>query len=100
MLDTSKQSFAWNLVLFTPTLVAFMVATLDARAIHSQTALVCWGIFNAVCALLCAHAYAKATLGIPLRCAKTFGLSLMFWILNAGMSFFGGCACAIFAGGR
>ncbi len=100
MLDTSKQSSVWNFVLFTPTLVALMVATLSAKTLVFPTFLISWGLLNAVCSLWCAYDHLKVTENLALRSAKTIGIGLLFWIMNALLSFFGGCTCAFVVGGR
>lgn len=100
MLDTSKQSFAWNFVLGTPTLVAMVIGTLNANMLASAISMVGWGLLNAACSLWCAYDYSKATEILALRTAKTIGIGLLFWIMNALLSLFGGCSCAAFFGGR
>ncbi|MBC8001224.1 MAG: hypothetical protein H7X97_01435 [Opitutaceae bacterium] len=99
MFDTSKQTFRWNVVLFAPTVLALLVVTLNPPAFRSQMAVIVWGIFNTLCCFWCAHDYSRPTTNLALRVSKTFGFTLIFWVLNFGTSFFGGCVCAS-AGGR
>lgn len=94
MFNSSRQSYRWNMILFTPTILALAVATLDSAMLGSGSVLMAWGIFSAVCCSWCAYDYCRATPNPALRYAKVFGFSLIFWFLNLGISFFGGCVCA------
>ena len=99
MFDSSKQSFRWQLICFAPTILALSMATFNSRAFGSKTAMIGWGMVNVLCSSWCAYDYSKTTINAILRFAKTFGIALILWVLNAGTSFFGGCVCA-FVGGR
>ena len=89
MLDTSKLTFRWNLILYTPTIVALVWAILAGRAVASNIPSIGWFVLNILCSLWCAFNCTKSTTNRLLRIANVIGFSFLFWIVNATTSTIG-----------
>ena len=92
MLDTTKQTLRWRLLLFFPSFVTMLVFSVDARLLEK----VVWYLvaLNVLCSFLAARKAVTPSNHRSWHFLKVAVLATLLFILNVIVGFFAGCSCA------